>query len=130
MKRVVIDTNVLVSSMLSQKGSPFKVMKLISDKKILLFYCLEILDEYKRVLSYPKLNIAIQTQSNTNEAIQRLGILIKPPSSNISMTDESDRIFYDTARASGSILVTGNIRHYPKEQFIMTPAEVLNSINL
>jgi len=45
--------------------------------------------------------------------------------SNIPMPDESDRIFYDTAKQSGSILITGNTKHFPDEPFIMTPAEFM-----
>jgi predicted nucleic acid-binding protein len=43
----------------------------------------------------------------------------------ISMTDEDDRIFYDTAKASNAFLITGNIRHFPQESFILTPANFL-----
>jgi hypothetical protein len=41
------------------------------------------------------------------------------------MIHEDDRIFYDTAKHSGSILVTGNLKHYPKEAFILAPTEFL-----
>jgi len=44
------------------------------------------------------------------------------------MTDETDRVFYDTAKASGAILITGNIRHYPAMPFIMTPADFLGTL--
>ena len=61
-KRVVIDTNILVSSTLSTKGKPTAIMDLISYKKLQLFYCPEILDEYVRVLAYEKLNLSEQAQ--------------------------------------------------------------------
>ena len=123
MKRVVIDTNVLVSSTLSSKGNPAQIMNLISDKQIQLFYSNAILDEYKRVLAYDKLNITLQTQVATIAAIEELGILIEPAASEMTMPDESDRTFYDTARESGSTLVTGNVMHFPDKSFIMTPAD-------
>jgi len=41
----------------------------------------------------------------------------------VVMPDESDRTFYDTAKTCGAVLVTGNMRHYPSESFIMTPAK-------
>jgi len=52
-------------------------------------------------------------------------MLIEPFVSTVFMTDETDRTFYDTAKASDSILITGNIKHYPTEPFIMTPTEFL-----
>ena len=49
-----------------------------------------------------------------------------PKKSNLQMIDEADRIFYDTAKGSNSILITGNIKHFPKEDFIKTVNEFLN----
>ena len=130
MKRAVIDTNILVSSILSSEGNPARIMNLISDKQIQLFYCPEILDEYKRVLAYEKLNIAPQTQEKMVNAIEALGIMIEPVASDISLIDESDRIFYDTAKASGAILITGNIKHFPiDEPFIVTPVQFINLLD-
>ena len=126
-KRVVIDTNVLVSSMLSSEGNSARIMNLISDKQIQLFYCPAIMDEYKRVLAYEKLSITTQTQRSVVNAIEELGIMIKPAAGDIPLPDESDRVFYDTARISGSILITGNIKHYPTEAFVMTPTAFLTA---
>jgi len=44
------------------------------------------------------------------------------------MSDESDRVFYDTAKTIGAILVTGNIKHYPDEPLIMTPAVFMKKL--
>ena len=41
------------------------------------------------------------------------------------MSDEDDRIFYDIAKASHAILLTGNIKHFPLEPFIVSPADFL-----
>jgi len=38
------------------------------------------------------------------------------------MPDESDRIFYDAAKAVNAYLVTGNQKHYPENTQIVTPA--------
>jgi len=100
-------------------------MHLVSDRQIQLFYSSEILDEYRRVLAYERLNIKLQTQESIIAAILRLGILIEPIISNLKLPDETDRIFYDTAKASDAILITGNSRHYPSEIFIMTPYDFL-----
>lgn len=46
------------------------------------------------------------------------------------MIDEKDRIFYDTAKESSAILVTGNIKHFPKEAFIMSPNDFIQEIGI
>ena len=88
-------------------------------------HTLEIYREYQKVLAYKKLSFEVQTQNEILNKIEKVGAIIKPAKSDIQMVDESDRIFYDTAKAGGAALVTGNVKHYPKESFIMTPAEFL-----
>jgi len=63
-----------------------------------------------------------------NEIVE-IGVVVNPSPSDIPMADESDRIFYDTAKEAGAILITGNTKHYPTEQFITTPAEFIKQIN-
>jgi predicted nucleic acid-binding protein len=41
------------------------------------------------------------------------------------MPDEEDRKFYNVAKSSGAFLITGNIKHFPPESFIVTPADFL-----
>jgi len=123
MKRVVIDTNVLVSSAISGGGNPERIMNGVSDKHLQLCYSQEILDEYKRVLAYDKLKISVETQGKIVRAIEKTGLLIEPTTSDFPMADETDRVFYDTAKTSGATLVTGNVKHFPGESFIMTPSD-------
>ena len=128
MKRVVVDTNVLVSSILSPENSPAMVMDLVSDRYLALYFCLSILDEYRRVLAYQKLRISLQTQIMIIKTIIELGFIIEPESSSMYFMDESDRIFYDTAKAVGATLISGNTRHFPNDPYIMTPGDFLRSL--
>jgi hypothetical protein len=43
------------------------------------------------------------------------------------MKDESDRKFYDAAKKSESILVTGNVKHFPSVYFVMSPSAFLDA---
>ena len=126
MKKVVIDTNVLVSSVLSGDGNPSKVMNLVSKKKVKLFYSKEIISEYKRVLEYEKLNITPYLREEVIKKVVDLGTQVDPIVSSVPLTDEDDRTFYDTAKENDAILVTGNVRHYPDDSTIMTPSAFLD----
>jgi len=129
MTNIVIDTNVIVSAVLSPTGSPAAVVSLISETETLqVFYSSAILDEYKRVLAYERLNISEEKQDTVLNTLQKFGILIEPPVSAAPMMDETDRTFFDTANASGAVLITGNLRHYPAMPFIMTPAGFLRKL--
>ena len=130
MYKIVVDTNILISSMLSEQGNPAKVMEMIDNNKINLIYSPAIIDEYKRVLAYDKFKVDKDIQRATIDDIIEIGELVTPASSSVSFDkDESDRIFYDAAKSSGAILITGNTKHYPDESFIMTPADFLTICN-
>jgi predicted nucleic acid-binding protein len=85
-----------------------------------------ILSEYADVLSRDKLKVSKQSQEKIIELIKETAISFEPVTSVEPLPDESDRIFYDTAKAVGALLITGNMKHYPNEPFIMTPAEFLS----
>jgi len=125
MCRVVVDTNVFISSRLSLLGNPAKVMNLIADGEMELYYSLDILDEYVRVLAYKRLNFSVEHQKTAIEDIKSIGILINPSKSNIELPDKSDIIFYDAAKAAGAYLITGNLKHYPSEAHIISPAQFI-----
>jgi len=107
MIKIVIDTNILVSSLLSPLGNPAKIMALVSLKELQIFYNKNIMAEYKKVLAYEQFKFSFETQKNAIENIKELGVIIEPTASVIPLPDETDRIFYDTAKAGEAILITG-----------------------
>ena len=126
---IVIDTNIIISAIISTRGNPYKILSLITnDESIRVYYSNEILNEYKRVLAYKRLNIPVETQIDILAKIKQFGILVEPTASTIPLPDETDRVFYDTAQASGAILITGNTKHYPTEPFIMPATDFIKYI--
>jgi len=124
MINVVIDTNVYISSVIKPGGIPTAVIDIATTGgDVELIYNLEIFAEYDRVFSYPKLKIPPEKKLMILTEIKNSGIIVIPTKSDIIFKDESDRIFYDTAKHSGAILITGNLKDFPKEDFIMSPAD-------
>ncbi|MCL1967726.1 MAG: putative toxin-antitoxin system toxin component, PIN family [Fibromonadales bacterium] len=123
--KVVVDTNILVSSQICAKGCPSEIVTLIRVNKLQPYYNAEIMNEYNRVLRYPRLQIASREISVIVNLILRKGVAMETEKSAIEMTDESDRKFYDLHKAANAILITGNIRHFPKENTIMKPADFM-----
>jgi putative PIN family toxin of toxin-antitoxin system len=129
MKSIVLDTNIIISAAISPNGISAQIINQSTyDDDIQLFYNSTILAEYAEVLSRKKFDIPSHLKDEILNAILETGIIHEPPTSSIPMPDETDRIFYDTAKTSGAILVTGNMRHYPDEPFIMKPAEYWKSM--
>ena len=125
MTSVVLDTNVIVAAILAPTGICSKITNLVFDGEIQTYYSNGILAEYRDVLFRASLDLNRENRKLFFEIIRETGILIEPAASNIKLPDESDRIFYDTAKESRAILITGNIKHYPSASFIMTPAEFM-----
>ena len=125
MMKLVIDTNVIISAALSDKGNPAHIINMISEGKLQLYYNEQILSEYSEVLSRKKFMFTLDKQILLLNKIVELGVIYEPVISVSPMPDEEDRIFYDTAKESGAFLITGNKKHYPDEPFIMTPSDFL-----
>ena len=128
MQKLVLDTNVIISAALSDKGNPSIIFKLIYDGKLHLCYNAQILSEYTDVLSRAKFSFSQEKQKNFLDKIVEIGIVVNTASSDTQLPDESDRVFYDTAKACKGILITGNTKHYPNEPFILTPMDFLKTL--
>jgi putative PIN family toxin of toxin-antitoxin system len=124
-RRVVLDTNVIVSASLSRNGNPAKIYRMFLAGVLPLVYCEEILAEYEDVLYRPHLKIPRDEADTVLTAIRQHGEEIYPMQSDIPLIDEDDRVFYDTAKSAGAYLITGNTKHYPSEPFILTPTAFL-----
>ena len=127
MFKVILDTNILVSSLLTS-GPPAAIIDLVADGKIIPFFNALILEEYHDVLSRKKFAFSPLQVSRLIEGIIKIGIAVEnEPPGNVAMADKDDRIFYDTAKKVQAYLITGNIRHFPKESFVVTPAQFLTA---
>lgn len=125
---VVIDTNVIVSAMITHhpNASTVQVMRAISQGKIIPLYNEEIIAEYDDVLHRPKFNLLKPVVANIIGSIVKLGINVSRTKSKEDFIDLKDAVFYEVALSKkGSYLVTGNLKHYPKKPIVVTPSELL-----
>ena len=125
MNLVVIDTNVLISALISPLGNPAKVLALVLSGQICLCYDSRILMEYKDVLLRPKFPFKPADVSVMLDNMMENGIAIVAPPLNTNFSDESDKKFYEVAKFCGAMLITGNTKHFPQEPEIISPAEFI-----
>lgn len=125
--KVVLDTNVVVSAFLSPAGKPAAILRLVLQNNINVCHNTVILSEYEQVLYRPKFSERIHRAMIQRffEIIYDIGICINTVPGYEILPDESDRVFYDTAKAAGAVLITGNKKHYPVKNFIQDPHEFL-----
>jgi putative PIN family toxin of toxin-antitoxin system len=128
--RVALDTNVVVSAFLSPTGKPAAILRMVLQNDLEICFDTAILTEYEQVLCRSKFagKISRPAIQRFFEIIYNLGVMINSTPSRASVPDESDRKFYDVAKAAGAVLITGNRKHYPDEPFITDPAAFLNSV--
>jgi putative PIN family toxin of toxin-antitoxin system len=128
--RLVLDTNVVISAFINPGGKPSQIVKMILGRNAELCYNSIILSEYENVMLRPKFSEKLDagTIRRFIDLLRSIGISFDPLPSAIKLQDESDRIFYDTAKGSGSFLISGNIRHYPKESFIFMSSDFLKKL--
>ena len=126
----VIDTNVLVSSLLTGRAdSPtVKVMKAISEGTLIPLYNDEIMKEYDEVLHRPKFPFTEKRIRPVLASIRAFGLHVNPSPTDEILPDMDDLVFYEVVmekRKDNAYLVTGNLRHFPPRDFIVTPAEMM-----
>lgn len=129
-----IDTNVFVAALLTKNNdsATVKVYEAIADRLIPPLYHQDILHEYAEVLSRPKFKFSAEKVNAVLELIEKYGVEVFPKPTGEILIDMDDLIFYEVAmekREDDSYLVTGNLRHYPVRDFIVTPAEMMEIIN-
>ena len=125
----VIDTNVLVSTLFSRNGNsnPGIIINQVLEGNITPLVNASILQEYREVLSRPKFNFSESLISAFYDAFLELGIDTETEQLDSSVfPDKDDVVFYAVKMAvEDSYLVTGNIKHFPKDPLVVTPAQMV-----
>lgn len=126
----VIDTNVIVSAIISKNpdSPPKKIFRAMLNGEITPLYHEYILQEYEDVLSRKKFHLNLETVKTVLKAVRQFGIEVIPTPTGEIFVDMDDLIFYEVTmakREDNAYLVTGNQKHYPIRDFIVTPAEML-----
>lgn len=128
----VIDTNVLVSAMLKWNSVPGNVLSLTFDGPITPILNQEIVAEYREVLSRPKFHLTKDIIDDVLESLNAVGIYVDADTIDIDLPDPKDRIFYEVVmeerKSEDAYLVTGNIKHFPNEPFIVTPRQMIDIV--
>ena len=131
----VIDTNVLVGALLSKHddSAVAQVINLVADKIIIPLYSKDIINEYKEVLFRAKLAIDPSKANYIVDLIINRGISVEPISSNLTLIDPDDLVFYEVAltkKEEDAYLITGNKKHFPNEPMVVSASEFLTHNNL
>lgn len=130
----VIDTNVLVSALLSSHddAATVLVVEKIFSGEVIPLYSREIFEEYSEVLHRKKFCFSERSVSLLLSAIEQYGEYVQPLPTGQILPDMKDLPFYEVVaekQDDKAYLVTGNMKHFPVKPFIVTAREFLNILN-
>lgn len=128
--KIVLDTNVLVSGLLSPFNAPGEIVRMTSAGLLHLCYDARILTEYKNVLLRSKFGFDPGHVEDLLDQIKMGGYSVTAEPLKKALPDISDEAFLEVAvTGKASCLVTGNLKHYPVSDRqgakIISPADFL-----
>ena len=128
----VIDTNIFVSALITHNSnaSPARVLESLFLHRITPLYNDDIIKEYDEVLHRAKFKLSEEEISTVIEYVKENGIDSSRFPYGGEMPDEDDRVFYEVCLSTeDSFLVTGNLKHFPKEPQVITAAEMMEILD-
>ncbi len=133
--RLVLDTNVLVSGMLTAGNPPGRIVDFLRAGKIQLQIDERIVAEYEGVLSRPKFRryFSLFEKDLIMDFIRADSEWHVCTRIVEGLPDAKDACFLEVAHEARVSLVTGNLRHYPEEfrggVEVLSPSEFLNRLS-
>lgn len=111
--RVVLDTNVLVSALLTGGGTADMALQLVLQGAATLLVDSRILAEYDEVTARPRFGFADGERRMFLDVLTAIAEPVVARPLRLSLPDPDDRVFVEVARAGGAdAIVTGNARHF------------------
>jgi len=115
--RIVLDTNVLLSGLLSPSGPPGSILRLVTAGAVRICYDARILVEYRQVLlrsAFPFTEIQVDSLL---DQLQADGDLVAAAPLVERLPDTEDESFLEVALSGNAeCLVTGSLKHYPEQK--------------
>lgn len=110
--RVVFDTNILIATVLSKRGSPYQCLQLAHLGQIQSVTCQEILDEFREKLQF-KFRYSLEKVESEVEMIANCSELaIISNTLNVIITDPDDNMVLECAVIGhANYIVTGDKKH-------------------
>ena len=131
--RIVFDTNVLVSALLSPYGAPATVLQMVLAGRVVLCLDARILSEYREVLRRAKFDFDKRLVDDLMEFLESEGEIVASVPLPVALPDSEDAMFLEVAAAGAADhLVTGNLRHFPVRKrrgiSVLAPGEFIKTV--
>ena len=130
----VIDTNMIVSGVLPSRpdSPPKRIMESIINGRIVPIHSRYLLGEYRGVLQRDKFRLDGNDVDILVGFLESVGVSVEPETCDYALPDPKDSPIYAVMMSSAEYnpyLVTGNIRHFPETEKIVTPKEMMDILD-
>ena len=136
----IIDTNVLVSALFKKyvdnerkiKSNPSIILDYVKDGVIVPYINAEIMLEYAEVLSRKNLGFKKENIIEIIDSLLRKSKYGEKAITDFDFKDKNDAVFYEVTlcvrEETDAYLVTGNIKDFPREPYVVSPKEMIDII--
>ena len=135
-RRVVLDTNVVISALLSPHRAPAQVLDLVLAGDLTALVDDRITAEYRAVARRPRFGFAAVDVDRVLDALEALAEHVTAAPLDVTFPDPDDLPFLEVAVAGrADMLVTGNARHFVPSRgahavAIRSPRELLDALRI
>ena len=128
--KVVLDTNVVVSGLITVQGVCAQIIDRMLAEDFQVSVDGRILAEYAKILDRPKLAIPFGVRHDVLDFARYRSTRVNPAPVAAALPDATDLPFLEVALEAEAILVTGNVRRFPKRACkgvtVVSPREFLD----
>ena len=132
--KVVLDTNVLVSGMMTKGGPCSMILDLVSDDRLVAAFDGRMMNEYRRVCAEPRLHLDAAAVREFLQFLNDCAENVTAMPLAADLPDPEDLPFLEVAAEAHAVLVTGNKKHFPKKVAgavpVVSPREFLDMLRV
>ena len=128
---VVLDTNVIVSGLLTPFSPSGEIVRMVSSGELTLCLDARLLGEYSEVLRRPRFQFDVELVSALLDHVSHAGVIVSASPLVASLPDPDDAAFLEVA-IGGDVecLITGNFKQFPTSLrqgvLVLSPKDFLN----
>lgn len=133
--RIVLDTNVLVSGLLSPFGPPGEIVRMVSSGAVALCLDARIFAEFDDVLERPRFGFDPDSVAALLDYVDFRSEVVASEPLQQRLPDPDDESFLEVAAACGAdCLVSGNLAHFPADAragiTVLSPAQFMDGVRV
>ena len=132
--KVVLDTNVLVSGMMTKGGTCGLILDMLTENRLVAALDGRLMAEYRRVCAEPRLHLDTEAVRDFLHFLNDGAEAVTAMPLDVILPDPDDLPFLEVATEAQAVLVTGNKKHFPQKAVgavqVVSPREFMDMLRV